>query len=73
VAGYRQVLEDVPVVCNDESDAEYSDHGEVLEGMYTDGASLAGARLATAQSNALRAQSREQGLYITSLSRQYHG
>jgi hypothetical protein len=37
-AGYRQILEDGRDVCNSETDAEYSDHGEVLEGMYTEGA-----------------------------------
>jgi hypothetical protein len=47
VACYRQVLEDGPDVCETESDTEYSDHGEVLEGMYTDGASLSSARLTT--------------------------
>jgi hypothetical protein len=30
VAGYWQVLEDGPDVCDSESDAEYSDRGEVL-------------------------------------------
>jgi hypothetical protein len=33
VAGYRRVLEDGRDVCNSEGDAEYSDHGEELEGM----------------------------------------
>jgi hypothetical protein len=28
VAGYRQVLEDIPDVCNSESNVEYSDHWE---------------------------------------------
>jgi hypothetical protein len=28
VAGYRQVLEDGPDVCDSESDSEHSDHGE---------------------------------------------
>jgi hypothetical protein len=35
VARYRQVLEDGPDAWNSESDAEYSDRGEVLEGMHT--------------------------------------
>jgi hypothetical protein len=35
VAGYCQVLEDGLDVCNSESDLEFSDHDEVLEGMYT--------------------------------------
>jgi hypothetical protein len=56
VAGYRQVLEDGPDVCNSESDAEYSDHAEMLEGMYTEGATLASARPTTEQANALRAK-----------------
>jgi hypothetical protein len=58
VAGRRQVLEDGPDVCDDEPDqrAEYSDHGEELERMYVAGASLASARLTTAEANALRAQ-----------------
>jgi hypothetical protein len=33
VAGYRQVLKDGKDVCNSESGAEYSDHGEELSGM----------------------------------------
>jgi hypothetical protein len=33
VAGYRQVLEDGPEFCSSVSEAEYSDHGEVLEGI----------------------------------------
>jgi hypothetical protein len=50
VACYRQVIEDGRDVCNSESDAESSDHSEVLEGMYTEGATLASSRLTTAQS-----------------------
>jgi hypothetical protein len=61
VAGYRQVLEDGRDVCSSESDAEYTDHGEVLEGMYTDGATLASARLTMEQPNALRAKGRAGG------------
>jgi hypothetical protein len=34
VAGDCQVLVDGPDVCDSESEAEYSDHGKVLEGMY---------------------------------------
>jgi hypothetical protein len=34
VCSYRLVLEDGPDVCTSESENEYSDHGEVLEGMY---------------------------------------
>jgi hypothetical protein len=49
-------------VCDSESDAEYSDHGEVLEGIYTEGATLASARLTTAKKSALRAQSRGQSV-----------
>jgi hypothetical protein len=45
VAGYRQVLEDGRDVCDSESDAEYSDHGNTLEG--TRVATLASARLTT--------------------------
>jgi hypothetical protein len=58
VAGYRQVLEDGRNLCDSESDAEYSDHGEVLEGMYTDGATLSSACFTTEQANALRAAGR---------------
>jgi hypothetical protein len=54
VAGYRQVREDGRDVSNSESDTEYSDHGEELEGIYTKGATLASARLSTAQANAPR-------------------
>jgi hypothetical protein len=64
VAGCRQVLEDGPDVCGSESDAEYSDHGEELEGMYTKGSSLASASLTTAQANALRAQSKGQSVPV---------
>jgi hypothetical protein len=35
VGSYRLVLEDGPDVCTSESENEHSDHGEVLEGMYT--------------------------------------
>jgi hypothetical protein len=62
VAGYRQVLEDGPDVSNDEPDAEYGDHGEELEGMYTKSATLASARISTMQANALRPQPREQSV-----------
>jgi hypothetical protein len=37
IANYRQVLEDGPDICDDEPLAEYSDHGDELEGMYTSG------------------------------------
>jgi hypothetical protein len=33
VAAYRQVLENPPELCGSESEVEYSDHGEALEGM----------------------------------------
>jgi hypothetical protein len=68
VAGYRQVLEDGQDVCDSESDAEYSDHGEVHEGMYTDEATLGSARLTTQQSNAPRAKGRASG-QVTALGK----
>jgi hypothetical protein len=62
VAGYKQVLEDGPDVCNSESGAAYSDHGEELTGMYTSDTlgpdrkpNLASARLTTEQANMLGA------------------
>jgi hypothetical protein len=62
VAGYQQWLEGGKDVCNSESDAEYSDHGEELTAMCTpdmigpDGRPhLASAKLTTEQPNALRA------------------
>jgi hypothetical protein len=58
VVGYRQVLADGKDVCDSESDAEYSDHGEELTSMYTTGASLASAKMTSAQANALRAAPR---------------
>jgi hypothetical protein len=65
VAGYRQVLEDGKDICSSESDAEYSDHGEELTGMYTpdiighDGRpNLASARL-TAEEGECAARCRE--------------
>jgi hypothetical protein len=62
-AGYRQVLEDGPDVCNSESEAEYSDHGEMWLGsdIYTpdmldeEGKPiLARATMTTEQANLLR-------------------
>jgi hypothetical protein len=35
IAGYRRLLEDGLDMSNSESDAEYSDYGEELTGMYT--------------------------------------
>jgi hypothetical protein len=68
VAGYRQVLEDGRDVCDSESDAEYSDRGEVLADqgtpdMYNKKGELvpSGARLTTEQATALRARGREGG------------
>jgi hypothetical protein len=58
VAGYGQVLEDGQDKCNSEGDAEYSDHGEVLEGIYVNGATPASGRLTTEQAIALRAAGR---------------
>jgi hypothetical protein len=69
VAGYRQVLEDGKDVCNSESDAEYSDHGEDWKPseMYTPEMiapdsipNLASARPTTRQANALRPAARAQ-------------
>jgi hypothetical protein len=69
VAGCKQVLEDGPDFCSSENEAEYSDHGEELTGMYTSelvGAegkpNLARARLTKEQANALRAKGRAGGL-----------
>jgi hypothetical protein len=61
VAGYRQVLEDGKDVCNSESDAEYSDHGEQWTDADIDtaGASLASVRLTSEQANAIRANTRQ--------------
>jgi hypothetical protein len=68
VAGYRQVLEDGPGVCDSESEAEYSDHGEELTEMYTlempgpDGKPMMSlARLTTERANALRPKGRADG------------
>jgi hypothetical protein len=62
IGNHRQVLEDGPDVCDSESDNDYSENSDVLEGMYTEGASLSSARLTTEQSNALRAQSERQSV-----------
>jgi hypothetical protein len=67
IAGYRQVLEDGPDVCDSESEAHYSYFGEELSGMYTsemlgpDGKpSLASARMTTGQANMLCATAEAQ-------------
>jgi hypothetical protein len=71
VAGYKQVLEDGSDLCDDEPDAEYSDHGEERDDseMYAPDildakgkGDLSTARLSTAQANTLRAQSRVQSV-----------
>jgi hypothetical protein len=70
VAGYRQVLEDGPGVCNSKSDADYSDHGQKWpdEAMCTPDMTaekrnpdLSRERLTTELVNALRAAGREAG------------
>jgi hypothetical protein len=68
VAGYRQVSEDGKDLCDSESDAEYSDHGEELTGMYMpdmigadDRPNLASARLTAEQANALRVAAKTHG------------
>jgi hypothetical protein len=75
VAGYRQVLEDVRDVCDSESDAEYSDHGDKWSDseMYTPDVMdekgkpvLERARITTEQANALRAVGRAGGLVTVS-------
>jgi hypothetical protein len=67
VVGHRSVLEDGPDVCNSESEAKYSDHGEQWTDaeIYTpdmlgpDGKPrLSLARLTTEQAKALRASRR---------------
>jgi hypothetical protein len=66
--GYKQVLEDGPEFCSSESEAEYSDHGEVLEGAYpldmldADGKPILNrATMTSEQANELRARGRAGG------------
>jgi hypothetical protein len=67
VAAYHQVLEDGPDMCDSESDAEYSDHGEqwsysdtyTPEMLRPDGKPRSWPQVSsTAQANALRAAAR---------------
>jgi hypothetical protein len=62
VAGYRQVPEDGKDVCDSASDAEHSDHGEELTGMFMSDVvgsdvipNLTSARLTAEQTNMLSA------------------
>jgi hypothetical protein len=75
VTCYRQVFEDGRDVCDSESDAEYSDHGEEWSDpeMYTPDMmnekgkpDLSRARMTTSQENALRGKGRAPGLATVS-------
>jgi hypothetical protein len=73
IAGHKQVLEYDPDVCNSESEAKYSDHGEELTAMYTSdmldefgNPILARAMMTREQADLLRRHGRPGGLAAVS-------